>query len=74
MWYKGNSDKDPLHSRPQPRQKFGEQAIRHVAEPKRLIAEQRQRIEKLKASGISTLDAEQTVDELGHQRVLSCLN
>jgi hypothetical protein len=28
------------------------------------IVEQRQRIEKLKASGISTLDAEQTLDVL----------
>jgi len=41
-----------------------EQAIRHVDEAKRLIAEQRQRIEKLKAAGISTLDAEQTLDVL----------
>jgi len=41
-----------------------EQAIRHVAEAKRLIAEQRQRIEKLKAAGISTLDAEQALDVL----------
>ena len=39
-----------------------EQAVRHVAEAKRFVAEQRQRIEKLKASGISTLDAEQTLD------------
>ena len=44
-----------------------EQAIRRVAETKRLIAEQRQRIEKLRASGISTLDAEQTLDVLGSQ-------
>ena len=41
-----------------------EQAIRRVAETKRLIAEQQQRIEKLRASGISTLDAEQTLDVL----------
>ena len=41
-----------------------EQAVRQVAESKRFIAEQRQRIEKLRASGISTLDAEQTLDVL----------
>jgi hypothetical protein len=41
-----------------------EQAIGRVAETKRLIAEQRQRIEKLRASGISTLDAEQTLNVL----------
>jgi hypothetical protein len=41
-----------------------EQAIRHVAETKRRITEQRQRIETLRASGISTLDAEQTLDVL----------
>jgi hypothetical protein len=41
-----------------------EQAIRHVAETKRSITEQRQRIETLRASGISTLDAEQTLDVL----------
>ena len=39
-----------------------EQAVRYVAEAKRIITEQRQRIEKLKASGISTIDAEQTLD------------
>jgi hypothetical protein len=41
-----------------------EQAIRHVAETKRIIAEQQQRIEKLRASRISTLDAEQILDVL----------
>ena len=41
-----------------------EQAVRQVAESKRFIAEQRQRIEKLRTSGISTLDAEQTLDVL----------
>jgi hypothetical protein len=38
-----------------------EQAIRNVAETKRHIAEQRQRIEKLKAAGISAVDAEKTL-------------
>ena len=41
-----------------------EQAIRHVADAKRFITEQQQRIEKLRASRISTLEAEQTLDVL----------
>ncbi len=41
-----------------------EQAIRQVAETKRFIAEQRQRIEQLRAAGISTVDAEQTLEVL----------
>jgi hypothetical protein len=40
------------------------QAVRHVAETKRFITEQQQRIEKLRASGISSRDAEQTLDVL----------
>ena len=38
-----------------------EKAGQHVAEAKRIVARQRQQIVKLKASGISTLDAEQTL-------------
>jgi hypothetical protein len=41
-----------------------EQAIRQVAETKRLIAEQQQRIEKLRSARISTADAEQTLQVL----------
>jgi len=41
-----------------------EQAIRQVAETKRHIAEQRQTIEKLKAAGISTVEAERTLELL----------
>ena len=44
-----------------------EQAIRHVGETKRLIAEHRQRIDKLRAAGISTVDAEQTLDVFDQQ-------
>jgi hypothetical protein len=36
-----------------------EQAVRQVAETKRHIVGQRQRIAKLKVAGISTIDAEQ---------------
>ena len=41
-----------------------EQAIRQVAKTKRLIAEQQQRIEKLRAARISTVDAEHTLQVL----------
>jgi hypothetical protein len=41
-----------------------ERAIRMVAETKRLIAEQQQRIEKLRAARISTVDAEKTLEIL----------
>jgi hypothetical protein len=41
-----------------------EQAIRQVAKTKRLIAEQQQRIEKLRSARISTVDAEHTLQVL----------
>jgi hypothetical protein len=41
-----------------------EQAVRQLAETKRHIAEQRQRIAKLKAAGVSTIDAERTLEIL----------
>jgi len=36
-------------------------AARHVAEGKRIVAAQKERIARLKAKGLSTLDAEQTL-------------
>jgi hypothetical protein len=36
-------------------------AARHVAEGRRIVARQRERIARLKAAGASTLDAEQTL-------------
>jgi hypothetical protein len=55
-----------------------EQAVRYVAEAKRIIAQQRERLAKLKAAGDSVLDAEQTLDVFtislrlleDHQRLL----
>jgi len=41
-----------------------DKAVRQVAEAKRHIAEQRQGIEKLRAAGISTIDAEHTLEVL----------
>lgn len=37
-------------------------AIRHVAEARRIVARQEERVARLAAAGCSTLDAEQTLD------------